>query len=105
MVGRELEVLVVLLRAVVAAREREDHRVVALDLAEGARDPVVVGQLVVGERGAGDDVGAHPDPPWSGSAQCRADPRGSRPCEPRSTRVRTRDPTGASGCTGGDAGG
>ena len=34
----ELEVLLVLLRAVVAAREREDQRVVALDLAELAGD-------------------------------------------------------------------
>ena len=34
---RELEVLLVLLRAVVAAREREDQRVVALQLAERAR--------------------------------------------------------------------
>ena len=34
----ELEVLLVLLRAVVAAREREDHRIVALQLAERARD-------------------------------------------------------------------
>ena len=57
--GRELEVLLVLLRAVVAAREREDQRVVALDLAEPPRDAVLVGQLVVGEGGAGNDVGAH----------------------------------------------
>ena len=34
----ELEVLLVLLRAVVAARERQDQRVVALQLAEPARD-------------------------------------------------------------------
>jgi hypothetical protein len=33
----ELQVLLVLLRAVVAAREREDQRVVALQLAELAR--------------------------------------------------------------------
>ena len=35
---RQLEVLLVLLRAVVAAREREDQRIVALELAELARD-------------------------------------------------------------------
>src|SRR5215212_1114986 len=55
----ELEVLLVLLWAVVAAREREDHRILALDLAEPARDALVVGQLVVGESVAWDDVGAH----------------------------------------------
>ena len=57
----ELEVLLVLLRAVVAAREREDQRVVALELAEPPGDVRVVGQLVVGERAAGGDVGAHGD--------------------------------------------
>ncbi len=46
----ELEMLLMLLRAVVAAREGEDHRVVALDLAELAERLRVVGQLVVGER-------------------------------------------------------
>ena len=51
--------LLVLLRAVVAAREREDEGVVALQLAEPARDILVIGQLVVGEGGAGNDVGAH----------------------------------------------
>jgi hypothetical protein len=59
----ELEVLLVLLRAVVPAREREDQGIVALDLAEPAGDVLVVGKLVVGERGARDDVGAHPAPP------------------------------------------
>ena len=38
---RELEVLLVLLGAVVAAGERQDQRVVALDLAEPARDASV----------------------------------------------------------------
>ena len=55
----ELEMLLVLLRAVVAAGEGEDQRVVALDLAEPPGDVRVVGELVVGERAAGDDVGAH----------------------------------------------
>jgi hypothetical protein len=39
----ELEVLLVLLRAVVAAREGEDHRIVALQLAQLARRVLVVG--------------------------------------------------------------
>ena len=55
----ELQMLLVLLRAVVAAREREDQRVVALQLAELARRVRVVGQLVVGKRAAGHDVGTH----------------------------------------------
>ena len=58
-VGGELEVLLVLLGAVVAAREREDQGVVALDLAELSRNVLVIGQLVVGEGAAGDDVAAH----------------------------------------------
>ena len=57
--GGELEVLLVLLRAVVAASEREDQRILALQLAELAGDVGVVGQLVVRERAAGCDVGAH----------------------------------------------
>src|SRR3954449_5294137 len=57
--GGELEVLLVLLRAVVAAREREDQRIVALELAEPARRSRVIGQLVVREHAAGCDVGAH----------------------------------------------
>ena len=42
--------LLVLLRAVVAAREREDQRVLALQLAQLARRVRVIGQLVVGKR-------------------------------------------------------
>src|SRR4051812_29303315 len=57
--GGELEVLLVLLGAVVAAREREDQRIVALELAEPARRSRVIGQLVVREHAAGCDVGAH----------------------------------------------
>jgi hypothetical protein len=49
----------VLLRAVVAAREREDQGIVALQLAEPPGDTRVVGQLVVRERAAGRDVEAH----------------------------------------------
>ena len=55
----ELEVLLVLLGAVVPAREREDQRVVALDLAELSTSVLVIGQLVVGEGAAGDDVATH----------------------------------------------
>src|SRR5215207_431828 len=64
--GGELEVLLVLLWAVVAAREREDEGVVALKLAEPPRDLRMIGQLVVRERAAGRDVGAH-----RGSPVCR----------------------------------
>ena len=68
---RQLEVLLVLLRAVVAAREREDHRIGALQLAELARGVGVIGQLVVGERAAGCDVGAHGTSPFrSRRAHC-----------------------------------
>ena len=56
---RQLEVLLVLLRAEVAARERQDQRIVSLELAEPARRARVVGQLVVGEHAARRDVGAH----------------------------------------------
>ena len=45
----EPQVLLVLLRAVVAAGEREDQRIAALELAERARTSVVVGQRVVRE--------------------------------------------------------
>src|SRR5215211_2756905 len=55
----ELEVLLMLLRTVVAAREREDQRIVALQLAQPPRGPLMVGQLVIRERAAGCDVGAH----------------------------------------------
>ena len=61
----ELEMLLVLLRAVVAAREREDQGIVALQLAELSGDVLVVGQLVVGERGAGLDVRAHGRTPFA----------------------------------------
>ena len=43
----EIQMLLVLLRAVVAPREREDQRVVALELAEFARCIGVIGELVI----------------------------------------------------------
>jgi hypothetical protein len=54
--GRELEVLLVLLRAEVTARERQDQGIVALQIAEAPRHALLVGQLVVRERAAGHDV-------------------------------------------------
>ena len=48
-----------LLGAVVAARERDDHRIAALQLAEPADGAGVVGQCVVGEDAADGDVGTH----------------------------------------------
>src|SRR6185312_7251506 len=51
--------LLVLFRAIVAAGEREDQRVVALQLAEPAHGIGVVGQLVVGKDPARHDVGTH----------------------------------------------
>src|SRR5215203_4734122 len=65
-VGGELEVLLVLLGAVVATREREDQGIVALKLAEPPGDVRMIGQLVVRERAAGRDAGAH-----RGSPLCR----------------------------------
>src|SRR6476620_2614003 len=53
--------LLVLFRAVVAAGEREDQRVVALQLAEPAHGIRVVGQLVVGKDAARHNVGTHAD--------------------------------------------
>jgi hypothetical protein len=58
-VGGQLEVLLVVLRAVAAAREYEDHRVGPLQLAQPPPGLGVVGQLVVGEDPAGCDVGTH----------------------------------------------
>ena len=51
--------LLVLLRAVVAACEREDQRVVALQLAEPSLLLGVIGQLVVRKYAARHDVGTH----------------------------------------------
>jgi hypothetical protein len=56
-IGRgQVEVLLMLLRAEVPARECEDERIVPLDLAELSRHAVLVRQLVVRERAAGCDV-------------------------------------------------
>ena len=52
----ELQMLLVLLRAVVAARERENQRVVALDFAEFALCARVIWQFVVGENSSGYDI-------------------------------------------------
>jgi hypothetical protein len=52
-------VLLVLFRTVVAAGERQDHGVAALQLAEPAWLGRVIGQLVVGKGPAGRDIGAH----------------------------------------------
>jgi hypothetical protein len=51
--------LLVVLGAEVAARQDQDHRVAALQLAEAPSGAGVVGQLVVGEPSPGDDVTAH----------------------------------------------
>ena len=64
-VRSELQVLLVLLRAVVAPRQCEDQRVVALELAELAYRVGVIRQGVVGEDSAGSDVGSHGSPPLS----------------------------------------
>src|SRR5205807_2864345 len=61
----ELLMLLVLLRAVMTAREREDQRIIALQRAELARRRGVIGQLVVGKNGAGHHVGTHGLPPSS----------------------------------------
>ena len=53
------QVLPVLLGAEVAARQREHERVTALQLAERPDGAGVVGQGVVREDAAGDDVGTH----------------------------------------------
>jgi hypothetical protein len=63
--------LLVLLRAVVAAREGKDQRIVALQLAQAADGAGVVGQLVVGKGGSGNDVGTHDVPP--SSSRCNKD--------------------------------
>ena len=53
------EVLLVLFRAVVAAGKREDQRIAALEFAQRADRAGVVGQRVIGEDSAGNDVGTH----------------------------------------------
>src|SRR3954454_19610477 len=51
--------LLVLLGAVVAAREREDQGIIALNLAQAARRVRVIGQLVVRKNGPRCEVVAH----------------------------------------------
>ena len=58
-VGGQLQVLLMLLRTVVTAGEREDQRIAALELTERADGAGVIGQRVIGKAGAGDDVGTH----------------------------------------------
>jgi len=58
-VGGQLQVLLVVLRAEVTAGQQQDHRVDPLQFAQRAPGLGVVGQLVVGEDPAGDDVSAH----------------------------------------------
>ena len=58
-VSRELEVLLVLFRAVVAARQGENQRIAALKLAELAHRPGVVRESVIREVAAGSDVRTH----------------------------------------------
>src|ERR1700689_3864560 len=55
----ELQMLLVLLWAIVAARQREDQWIVALQLAELARGARVIGQFVVGENASGNDIRTH----------------------------------------------
>src|ERR1700719_4290118 len=55
----EFQMLLVLLRAVVAAREREDQRVVALEFAELPQCARVIGEFVVGENVSCNNVRSH----------------------------------------------
>src|SRR5271168_550159 len=55
----ELQVLLVLFWAVVAAREGEDQRILTLQLAQRALGVRVIWQLVVGKRASRHDVRAH----------------------------------------------
>src|SRR5690348_1282003 len=55
----KFQMLLVLFRAIVAAREREDQRVLALYLAELTLRARVIGQFVVGENGSGHNLRTH----------------------------------------------
>jgi hypothetical protein len=55
-VGGQLQVLLVLFGAVMAAGQGEDQRIAVLQLAERADGAGMVGQRVIGEDPAGDDV-------------------------------------------------
>src|SRR3954467_12478254 len=56
---REFQMLLVLLGAVVASSERDDHRVFTLHFAQAPHGTRMVRQFVVGECRAGDDVCSH----------------------------------------------
>jgi hypothetical protein len=49
------------LRSITAAAQDEDHRILALQLGELPAFGGLVGQLVIGEDGSGNDVSAHED--------------------------------------------
>ena len=49
----EVQVLLVFLGAVMAARKRQDQGIIALEFAEPARCACVIGQLIVGKNGPG----------------------------------------------------
>jgi hypothetical protein len=56
---RQFEVVLVLFRAIVAARQYEDQRIAALQLAESTNSAGVIEQYVIGEEAAGSDVATH----------------------------------------------
>jgi hypothetical protein len=58
----QLQMLLMLLRTLVPTGERQDERVVALELAQPPVRAGVVEQLVIGEDSTGDDVGTHVTP-------------------------------------------
>jgi hypothetical protein len=55
----QLQMLLVLFRAVMAARKRQDQRIIALDLAEPARCARLIGQLIVRKNVSGYKVITH----------------------------------------------
>ena len=57
--GSQRTVLLMIFRSVVSARKDKDHRVIALQFRQFSPLPCVIGQFVIRERGAGNDVCAH----------------------------------------------
>src|SRR5215471_7544338 len=55
----KFQMLLVFLWAVVAAREREDQRVVALQFTQPAQTVAVIGQFVVRKYASGDNIRTH----------------------------------------------
>src|SRR5262249_53071014 len=55
----ELQMLLMLLRAVVTPRECENQRILALHLAEPPQSARIIGQFVVGKNTSGHDIRAH----------------------------------------------